>query len=77
MLGQSGETVKTAPKDGGLIKDTTTATFRNDVIAESARQPVLVDFWGPSAAPCGSRARGLINESKRGSPVFLRRKMSH
>jgi putative thioredoxin len=52
MLGQGGQAAQTAGKDNGLIKDTTTAGFRNDVIAESARQPVLVDFWGPSAAPC-------------------------
>lgn len=56
------------------MQETTDKTFKKDVLEESMKRPVLVDFWASWCAPCrqmSPRVESFAEENKNVSVVKM------
>jgi len=75
MLLNESRTPTEAPRPD-LVADTTTQTFRADVIEASRAQPVLVDFWAPWCGPCKQLTPVIERAVREARGKVLLRKMN-
>ena len=55
------------PQNQNLIVDGSETTFMEDVVEESKKQPVIVDFWAPWCGPCKTLGPALETVVKENS----------